>query len=183
MSIIRAKNSEQNDAIHEVIMDIEERALCHGLPNIGMFETTDRMTVNKAPVTTISLLPEDFHIMAFLSKDHQNGSIVVYDTVRESNSPRVDFKRVIQVSYADGDASLSRVSLLAAGFCFNERGWFKGEKAEEIEEKVENWARIYWPGFTDEAISFVRGIELVYDMLTRKESVEDLKHGSLIFNV
>lgn len=183
MSIIRATNSEQNDAIHEVIMDIEERALCHGLPAIGMFETTDKMSVNKAPVTTISMLPEDFHIMAYMSKDQRNGSVVVYDTIRESNNPRVNFERVFQISYADGEASLSKVSLVAAGFCFNERGWFDGTTAEEIEGKVEKWACAYWPGFTDEVIDLVRGIETVRVMNGRNEDVKNTKLGRLIFNI
>lgn len=179
--IIRAKHWDLNDSIHEVIMDINERMTIHDLPSIGMFETNQAMLIDDAPVTTVSILPEDKHLLAILSHDQSNGSVMVYDMVQEKGNPRKSFKKTLQISYLDNEASLSRVSLIVAGYCFWQRSWFDGKTREENEEKVENFARRYWPGFTDEAIALVQGL---FGTLTARENKEqkELRNGPFIFS-
>jgi hypothetical protein len=182
MSIIRAKHWDLNDSTHEVIMDICERAQIHDLPSIGMFETTKDMFMDELPITTICMAPENFHLVVLMSKDQSNGSVMIYDLKHEKGQPKAEFRRFLHISYTDGNASLSRISMIVAGFCFYHRNWFVAPTRELADEKVENFARVYWPGFTDEMLDFIHGLNMALAAMGPDGLKAEITHNKLIFS-
>lgn len=180
MSIIREKNHEINDSIHEVVKDIEERGHAYRLPNVGMHESIGQMLMGGMPVKLISLMPEDLHAFSWDETVSSNGAVCIYKRETKDN-PRGEFKKHLTITIQQCDFTLSRLSLAVGGFFFFIRDWFVADADAETEDLAREWAAKYWPGFEDDAVSLVNGLVVVHSIKRGEDGNLPEKHQSGIY--
>lgn len=171
MSIIREPYSRLNDSTHEVVKDIEERGTAYGLPNIGMYESIGFLALDKKPIKSVSLMPEDLHAYSWDETPEKAAGVIIY-TREKADTPRPDFTRWMTIALDRDSFCLSRLSLALAGFFFFTRDWFDDVEDFDSDTKVRVWAGRHWPGFEDDAECLIKG-------LTQAWATERTKDGLL----